>query len=229
MRIALTQSEGRLEGLEQALMKRGHEVVRSPLIETRPLLSNEVRDKARELLECPWVLFTSPAGVEAWHALNMPFRGTNIRVGVVGEKTGDIVKKYGGKVRLIGNPSTAKGLAETFLETRKAPKSDGAIGLPQGNRALPTLQDALEANGYQTHPVVIYETLMLDWQADEVEVVVLSSPSAVEALPQEVGQQAKLVALGPSTGAAIAEYGWPYTQAKRSDADAVLAAIERLA
>lgn len=221
VRVALTQSEGKLEGLEQGLLERGFEVVRTPLIETKPMLSEDVKRRASALLACPWLLFTSSSAVEAWAALGLPFDQTC--TGTVGLKTAAVVETFGGHVRLTGDPQTSVGLAETFLQS---PKASGPVGLPRGNRALPTLQDELEANGFETRPLVIYQTLERPWNTDDVDMVILSSPSAVEALPKEIGERAKLIALGPSTGAEISAYGWRYEQAKCPNADAVIEMME---
>ena len=223
LRVALTQSPGKLAGLEAGLLGRGFEVVRSPLIKTEPLLTEAVRKRAEDLLACPWLLFTSPSGVEAWGALELGFSGA--RLGAVGAKTAAALEGLGGSVSLVGEPQTSFGLAEAFLQNANAA---APVGLPRGDRALPTLQDALEKNGLETRPLVVYRTVTCGFTVDDMDVVVLSSPSAVEALPRTVGARAKLVALGPSTGAAIAEYGWSYVQAERPDADAVIEALETL-
>ncbi len=223
LRVALTQSPGKLAGLEAGLLERGFEVVRSPLIKTEPLLTEAVRKRAEDLPACPWLLFTSPSGVEAWGALEPGFGDT--RLGAVGAKTAAALEGLGGRVSLVGEPQTSLGLAEAFLQSAHAA---APVGLPRGDRALPTLQDALEKNGLETRPLVVYRTVTCGFTVDDVDVVVLSSPSAVEALPRGVGARARLVALGPSTGAAIEEYGWRYVQAERPDADAVIAALETL-
>ena len=221
IRVALTQSEGKLVGLDEALRARGFEVVRSPLIKTEPILTDEVRRRAQALLDCPWLLFTSPSGVEAWGALELPFDRNYS--GTVGQKTAAAVERLGGKVALVGEPQNAAGLAEAFLQMSNAA---APVGLPRGDRALPTLQIELENNGFETCPLVVYRTSQLSWTADEVDVVVLSSPSAVEALPSEVGKTARLIALGPSTGAAIVEVGWSYVQAESPDVEAILKGLE---
>lgn len=223
MKVALTQSVGRLMGLEPALTARGYEVVRSPLIRTEPLLSAAVRERAAALLACPWLLFTSPAGVESWRALKLPLEGLRARLGAVGAKTAKVIAGCGGELALIGEPATAEGLAEAFLES---PLAASPVGLPRGDRALPTLPVLLEKMGFAVRPVVIYRTRLLPWVAGEVQAVILASPSAVEALPEEVGVSATLIAIGPSTGAAIRELGWRCVQAARPEATAVLAALE---
>ena len=223
MRIALTHSEGRLAELADALTSRGHEVVRQPLIRTEPLTSEEVRGRAEGLLTCDWLLFTSPNAVEAWHALGLPFRDIGPRIGVVGEKTARAVCTYGGEVSLVGKLQNAEGLAETFL----GQEVSGNVGLPRGNRSLGTLQERLEAHNIQTFPVTVYETVTCTWQSEqEVDTVVLASPSAAEALPEEVGKRAKLISLGPSTSAAISKRGWRYVQADAPSAEAVVRLFE---
>ena len=229
MRVALTQSEGRLEGLEKALQARGFDVVRAPLIQTEPLLTPAVREAARALIGLPWLLFTSPAGIEAWEALGLPLEDASLngsRLGAVGDKTARALLQCGGEVSLVGEPQNAAGLAAVFLERG----GEGPVGLPQGNRALPTLRDTLVHHGFETYPVVIYKTVGLEWPDDVkgVNVVILSSPSTVESLPDEVGARARLVTLGPSTADAVAARGWRAECAERPDAASVVEVIERL-
>ncbi|MDZ7706239.1 MAG: uroporphyrinogen-III synthase [Trueperaceae bacterium] len=224
-RIALTHSSGRLRGLEPALVARGYDVVRNPLIETVPLLDGETRDRARGLLSCPWLLFTSPAAVAAWRKLNLPFRGISSKIGVVGDKTAATVQRYGGRVALVADPPTAVGLADTFLTTYPGVHH---VGLPQGNRAKPTLQQHLEASGVQTRSVVVYKTETLPWRAGDAEVVVLASPSAFKALPDDVAKRATLVAIGPTTAAAIRQQGLTPVVAARPSVAALLDTIDDL-
>ena len=229
MRVALTQSEGRLGELEGALQARSFDVLRVPLIQTAPLLTPAVREAARALIGLPWLLFTSPASVEAWGALGLPLKDASLngsRLGAVGDKTARALTEGGGEVSLVGEPQNAAGLAAVFLKSGGV----GPVGLPQGNRALPTLRDTLVQHGFETYPVVVYETVGLEWPDDikGVDVVILSSPSAVEELPDEVGARSRLVTLGPSTKDAVAARGWRAECAERPDAAAVIEVIERL-
>ena len=166
---------------------------------------------------------TSPNAVEAWHALGLPLRGINPQIGVVGEKTARAIGKLGGDVSLIGEPQHAEGLADIFLKQ----EVKGTVGLPRGNRSLKTLQERLGAHGVKTSPVTIYETVTCNWQAGEVDAVVLASPSAVQALPEEVGKHAKLISMGPSTSAAITGRGWRCIQAETPSTEAILKMFER--
>jgi uroporphyrinogen-III synthase len=223
MKIALTQSAGRLEGLEQALLAQGFEVIRAPLIQTEVLTSARTRALAQSLLACPWLLFTSPTAATAWQALGLPFKQSSI--GVVGQKTARAVQAFGGNVKLLAEPQTALGLADVFLQH---PEAAAPVGLPRSDRALPTLENELEKNGFTTRPAVIYKTTARNWQGYEADVVLLSSPSAVEALPPKLAKSAKLIALGPSTGATIKDYGWSFVQAKSPDISSIIDAIVAL-
>jgi len=223
MKVALTHSEGRLEGLEAALTAHGYGVVRVPLIETVPVPS----EAARGLLECDWLLFSSRSTLEAWDTLGLPLRGVRPHLGAVGERTAAAIRHLGGAVILVGEPQNAQGLADAFLRAVRPPAT---VGLPCGDRALGTLGVQLCAAGFEVRKAVVYETRACPWKVetvDVVDVVVLASPSAVAALPEGVGARAKLVALGPSTAAAIAGRGWGYVQADAPEAGAVLSAIER--
>ena len=241
MRVVLTQSAGKLEDLATSLRARGFEVVRNPLVRTEPLLTCDVRRVALELLACPWILFTSPAAVAAWWALELlaahPVSGEKSAtsaaktplVGAVGQKTAAAIRRYGGRVDLTATPENAGGLAQSFLtDARKA----SPVGLPCGDRALPTLKTRLEQCGVTTRSLVIYQTETLEWSvrlaAGVPDTVVLSSPSAVEALPEAVGMSARLVALGPSTGAAVRARGWCYVEAAQPNSEAVIAALNTL-
>ena len=59
----------------------------------------------------------------------------------------------------MGEPQNAAGLAGVFLKSG----GEGPVGLPQGNRALPTLRDTLVHHGFETYPVVVYQTVGLEW------------------------------------------------------------------
>ncbi len=223
MKIALTQSRGRLTGLEQALRSRGYEVVRSPLLRTEPLLNAQVKDRASNLLRCSWLLFTSPAAVEAWHSLGLSM---NVQpcIGVVGKATARRVRGFGGRVRLVAEPATAEGLAEVFLQD---PGAASPVGLLRGDRALPTLQLLLEKSGFEVQPVVVYRTVLMPWTVADVEVVVVASPSAVEALPDSIASKVRLIAIGPTTATTVREMGWSCIQAASPEVAAVVSALEQ--
>lgn len=224
MRVALTHGEGRLEALAAALEARGHEVVRSPLIETRARTDADTRCAAEGVAACPWLLFASRSAVEAWTALGLSLKGT--RVGAVGAATGAALERAGARVRVLGDPPNAEGLARAFLARRDA---RGPVGLPLGDRSRPTLAAALRRGGMEVRRCVVYATHVQTWAADEaVDAVVLASPSAAEGLPESVAARATLIALGDTTASALRGRGLRPRVARRPDAQAVLRELEAL-
>lgn len=225
MRIALAHGIGRLEALEAGLLERGHDVLREPLIEVRPRSDDATREAAAALVDAPWLLFTSRSAVEAWQGLDAGFG--RAALGAVGEGTAAALERAGGRVRLVGEPATGAGLARAFLARRDA---RGPVGLPHGQRTRANLRRALSGAGIEVRPLVVYDTVTLAWSdGGEVEAIVLASPSAVDALPQEVGTRAALVAIGPTTAHALRERGLHPRVAARPDAQAVLDQIDAVA
>lgn len=222
--VALTQSQGRLEGLGKMLSKQGFSVVSNPLIEIKPLLNNKTLIHAQKLLACQWLFFSSSATVEAWQSLALPFCSISNnkrfpRLATVGNKTAQRIENLGGKVEIVGNPQSALGLAKSFI--KRYPKAS-SVALPKGDLGLNTLQEVLESHGIVTKSLVIYRTLTKTWQIGEVDVVVLASPSAVEALPKHIAAKAILITLGKTTYQKVIERGWLGYCAKQPTSEAVL-------
>ncbi len=209
-RVVLTQSYGRLEGLQTLLEQRGYEVIREPLIETQPLLDDKTRLEAEKLLQCAWILFTSRTSVEVWQQLDIPFGPSKglqplvtPRVGAIGKKTAEDLQNIGAEIELVADLRNAENFADMFLNH---PKAAGPVGLPQGDKALDTLQTKLVSHGFEVWPVVIYKTVLRPQSFHNVDVIVLASPSGVEALQDTGGE--KLVAIGETTLNAIKAKGW---------------------
>ncbi|MER3479516.1 MAG: uroporphyrinogen-III synthase [Meiothermus sp.] len=219
MTVALTHSEGRLEGLEARLEALGYRVLRHPLISTRTLTGVSLEG----LEACPWWLFSSQAAVRAVVELGGRLEGH--RIGAVGPGTAQALRALGAGVELTGPQGHAESLARALI-ARRAP---GPVGLPQGDRALPTLADALTRAGYEVRTVTVYQTLTRPWPAAAPipEFTLLASPSAVEALPLEVARQTHCIALGPSTAESLRARGLCFSQAPDPSVAGVLAAIER--
>lgn len=218
MTVALTHAEGRLEGLRERLETRGYRVVHYPLIATQTL-----QGVSLEPLEaCCWWLFSSQAAVRAVVELGGRFAGH--RLGAVGEGTAQALRDLGLEVELVSPEGHAESLARAFI----AWQAPGPVGLPRGNRALPTLADLLEGAGYEVRALTVYKTLTQPWPSDAPipDLTVLASPSAVEALPVEVARQTHCIALGPSTAQSLRACGLSYSQAQSPSVEGVIAAIE---
>ena len=219
MNILLTHSEGRLEGLAQALREQGFTVTHRPLVYTEFLPAAEVRAEAEKLRGANWLLFSSRTAVQAWVALELSLK--TYKIGVVGQKTAAEVEKSGGSVSVLAKPENAEGLLEAFTAHVSPPLN---VGLPCGEQALPTLPQGLADAGFTVIKAVLYRTHTRPLTQTNADLIVLASPSAVAVLP-ETAAQTQLVALGPSTAAAVKKRGWPVTEAHTPDASGVVQAV----
>jgi uroporphyrinogen-III synthase len=215
--VALTHSVGRLAGLGDALKARGFEVVHHPLVQIETVQDADITP----LMDCPWWLFTSTSGVEALLELGVSFAGR--KTGSVGEATGHALLRAGATVELVG-PGNAAGLAEIFVGR----VGRGPVGLPLGDHALPTLRVMLEDAGLDVRAVTVYRNRVQPWPegAPTPDVVVLASPSAASALPLEIAQRSRLIALGSSTAERLSALGLQCLTASEASTDAVLDLLE---
>jgi len=224
MRVAVTASVGRLAGLEARLRAAGYEAVRAPLVRTAPTAD---ADAARKLLGLAWRLYPSRSAVAAWIGLGLGF-DDGARIGAVGPGTAADLGLAGVQVDVIARPATAAALGRGVLRHADGPRAGDVVGVVQGDRARSTLADALRAAGVDVRTATVYATEGVGWSLTErVDAVVLASPSAVAALPEAIGAEALLVAIGPTTAAAAVRRGWSVVQAAEPTVDGVLGAMAR--
>jgi len=228
VRIALTHSSGRLEALAAALRELGHEVVHTPSIATAPLLDDATKRSAAQLVGLPWRCYPSRSAVEAWSALGLPF-DDGARLAAVGSGTAAALHAAGAARVLTPERSaaTAAGLASAVLA---AGARGAAVGVVQGRRARPELETRLRDGGALPRRAVVYDVVSVPWSSDVgFDAVLLASPSAVAALPDDLARRSHLVALGPTTAAAIRDRGWSCQQASEPTVAGALTALTRLA
>ncbi len=221
MKVGLTQSAGRLAELEPLLLQRGYQVLRQPLIETRTL-----RGVSLEPLEaCPWWLFTSLAAVQG--VLQLGASLENRKLGAVGEATAKALQQGGGEVLLVCAEASVSSLLGSFMALGEV----GPVGLPQGNRALPTLAEGLQKAGYEIRPLVVYQTQAIPWPEAIAfpEITLVASPSALEGLSQGFAHRTLFVAIGSTTAQSLQERGWNFVVPKEMSVQGLLVAIESLA
>jgi len=230
MKVVLTYSLGRLVGLAEALYDEGFDVEHTPLIETVSLQDEETKRQAKALLDCPWLLFTSQKAVETWHELNqdkMPKQNINTtpKHGAVGQQTAAALRQRGYKIDLVAQPQNAQGLINCFTSH---PEACGPVGLAQGNLALDDLETGLERMGFETQTLTIYQTRTQEWQAKLANIIVVASPSALAAIPDEVAIKAQFISLGKTTQDAVTLKGWNGLKASEPTIDAVLDVLDQL-
>jgi len=154
----------------------------------------------------------------------------------VGPGTATALLDAGAAPELIGDGDAAS-LAAAFLGH---PLAAGPVGLALGDRALGTLRDALEASGHQVVTATVYRTESLPVPAAcsrlaSADAVLLASPSAVTVLydpldgllPGLPGPPT-IIAIGPTTAAAVRATGRRCLQASEPTAAAIVACIEHV-
>jgi uroporphyrinogen-III synthase len=219
MKVLLTHSTGAMEGLEARLKQEGFEVFHTPLIETRILTSASLD----VIDECEWWLFSSRAAVKAVKKLGGHFRSH--RLGAVGNGTAKALLKAGGENILVAEEESGQGLVNTFLRAGLK----GTIGLPVGNLSVRTVQTALEAANIPFLEAVVYETITLPWSVlATVDVILVASPSAFEAIPLKVLERAKLVALGETTAKHIIAKGYTSKISKTPSAQSIVLCLQEM-
>jgi uroporphyrinogen-III synthase len=214
--VALTQSLGRLENLESSLCARGLTVLRIPLVRTVPLSVS-----LKPLQACRWWLISSVATVEALEALGADFSAH--RFGAVGRATANAIRTAGGRVDLIAPEGNAASLAKQFLNLEPSERGE-PIGLPCGDRTLSTLNDELSRAGISTHKCCVYSSQPNPWPIDapQPNLIVIASPTAAHALPEDIATRASLIALGSTTAASIQARGWTCRVAREPTTEALL-------
>ena len=217
--VALTQSLGRLENLESSLCAHGLKVLRIPLLRTVPLPVS-----LEPLHACRWWLISSVATVEALEALGADFAVQ--RFGAVGRATANAIRAAGGEIGLIAPEGNATSLAQRFLMLERADPSE-TVGLPMGDRTLNTLNETLTRAGITTQTLCVYSSQTNTWPTDapQPDVIVLASPTATHALPEQVAARASLIALGKTTAASIKARGWTCRTAREPSVKALLELI----
>ncbi|MFN2322851.1 MAG: uroporphyrinogen-III synthase [Trueperaceae bacterium] len=227
MRVAITASSGRLEGLEARLRALGHDPVRNPLIAVRPRTDEASRVAAAALEPLRWRLYPSRTAVEAWRALGLGF-DPETRLGAVGPATAAALREAGAHVDLVARPATAAALAAQVLAHPDGPRQGEAVAVVQGSSARPALARGLRAGRVDVRLAVVYDREGLGWRLETpVDAIVVASPSGIAALPALVGGAALIVAIGPTTAAAARRRGWRVAIAAAPTAEAVAAALAR--
>lgn len=245
VRVLLTRPRGRNEELAFLLEDEGAEVESLPILELVPPTDpRPLAAAAEHVSRYRWVLFTSPAGVDAFHEA-LREAGTRksvdrIRIGSVGPRTTKALTLLGYSVTVEAVDTTGPGL---FAALREDLRPGDEILLPSAEEGRLELRDALEDAGLEVTKVAAYRSEAAVLSEDErarlrenpPHVVVMGSPRTVEALHEELATdaaaiftKARLVAIGPTTAGALESLGHPAAEvAERPTAESLVEAIVR--
>ncbi len=204
-RVVVTRPAGREQPLVDRLRAAGHEVLHVPLVATEPLGDDPV-----DVGGYDWVVLTSVTGA---HELRRRMRGTPARVAAIGRATAEAF----GRADVVATISTQEGLLAAL------PPSPGRVLFAGAEGARRLLPETLGAD-----VVTLYRTVELappEWP--DSDLVVLASASATRALGR-VAPGSRVVSIGPETTRAAEAVGLRIAaEAKTSDVDGLVAAVEQ--
>ena len=235
-RIVVTRPKLRAGTLSARLRALGAEVIEFPCIETVPIDPCPAMDAAMENIgDYEWLVFTSPAGVEAfWARLRRLGRDARclggVRLAVTGPATAEALEKCGLVPDLMPGTYSGAQLGESLA------KGTGVrVLLLRAEEASHALTDALEAAGVPYDDVAVYRTrygnprsqaLREALEAGRIDFVTFTSASTVKGFAAAVGEDADFsrtlgLCIGEQTAAEAGRRGIPVRVAAE-------AAIDRL-
>ena len=143
-RILLTRADEDCAAWAEALERAGAVAVVLPCITAEPLDAPTLRSAlADAAANADWIVFTSRRGVEAFARLAEKGSAGRARIAVVGPSTAGAASQLLGRVDLIGESGTAKGLADALLPAVRDAASNrrpGSAGV--GDRGSPPTRPA---------------------------------------------------------------------------------------
>ena len=242
VRVLVTRPRERAGELCFLLEDEGAEVVSIPLLELLPPEDpRPLRAAAERIQRYAWIAFASPGAVQALVEASREAGSSEqlqrTPVAAVGPKTAQAAREYGLRIELQAAVATGAGLAEA-LKDRYQPEDEILLPIAEGGRT--ELFDALSAAGARVTRVVAYRSVNAEVDAAVLEslagappdVVLFGSPRSAEAFLERAGErgrevlaQARRVAIGPTTAAALEGMGFPPTAvARRPTAEGLLEA-----
>lgn len=241
-RIVVTRAIEQARGLKLRLENMGAVVMLFPAVSfSEPPDTAELDRSIQNLGQVDWILFTSANAVrffaERCRKLGVePSDVGDCRCAAVGPATASAVAATGFSVDHVAQEFLGTALARELSATLAGKK----ILLPRSERARADLPDALKSVGAEVTEVVAYHTggvgavepgVMLAIREADVDVISFFSPSAVENMRGELGEEtfsrlganAAMAAVGPVTAAALRDAGF------RVSIEAPLATAESMA
>jgi uroporphyrinogen-III synthase len=229
--VAVTRDEGADGPLSRALREAGLDPVRCTVIEEQPADAAAIEAAAGRLEAYDFVVCSSPRSV---HALVKARGGAwprGVATAAVGAQTASVLVSAGADPPpLVPDGDGADPLWALLSRMAWRGKRVLLPGVKGGRRRL---AESLRAGGALVEEVEAYRMLPRDsglvaaeWQAADPNAAVIASPSTGTALVQAVGaaaldRLAAVVAIGPTTAAALREAGVRNLVSPRADWGAV--------
>lgn len=236
-RIVVTRATEDAERWADRLRRLGAHPVMLPCLEIVPIDDPGIATALTAALAgATWLVLSARRGVEEVARITQGALPRALHVAVVGPTTARASAEMLGRVDLVATESSARGLARALLARLDSDARDadrvivaGAVnGRSDVERALSEAGIAVtRIDLYATEPVPPVAAKR-DLGAEDVDIILLASPSAAEGLVNcaLVPSQARVIAIGPTTTAAAAAVGLTISgEARRPDLVGLLEAI----
>jgi uroporphyrinogen III methyltransferase / synthase len=240
--IVVTRATQQAETLSRMLREKGATVIEMPATRIARLDTAGVQEAIDRLRDFQWLVFTSQNGVALfWEQLIGSSRDARslagCRVAAVGPGSAAALLERGIIVDLVPERFVAEALLDA-LRTREDVAGRTVLYVT-AEGARDVLRSGLEEMGAAVHVVQAYRSVRDGRGADrlraalengKVDLVTVTSASAVRAFVELVGEEAalkaRLASIGPATSAAAREAGLDVAvEAEESTFNALVAAI----
>ena len=235
LRVAVTRDEPAEGPLSTALREHGLEPIACPAVRELPAPDPaELRQTALAADDYDWIVASSARAVhaliEARGGLTLP---AELKAAAVGEATAGALRAGGIRDVFVAGEPGAEGLLRALR--RVGPWRGKRVLMPRAAEGRDVLANGLRDAGAVVDEVVAYvtaaelgESIRMIWERERPIAAVISSPSAVRALNEALGTDAlralnAVVAIGPTTGAALAALGIPSRRAAETSFEAAAA------
>jgi uroporphyrinogen III methyltransferase/synthase len=238
-RVVVTRARAQASELSRRLDALGAEPIELPAIRIEPRIdSKDVRRAVEGLHAYALVCLTSANGVrllfEAMAEQGKDARAlANATVAAIGSGTAAALAEHGVMADLIPEEFVAEELVKALAELELAGKP---VLIARAAEARGVLPEALRKRGAEVDVVALYETVAerpdpdAIERASEADYLTFTSSSTVrnfvEALPDDLAANARIVSIGPVTSEAAREAGLTVdVEASRHDIDGLVEAL----
>jgi uroporphyrinogen-III synthase len=223
IRVLVTRPRERAEELCFLLEDEGAEVLSVPLLELRPPEDpRPLASAAEHIQRYKWVVFASPSAVEAlMEALReagTADRLRRVKVAAVGPRTARAAESFGLEVAAEPEEGTGEAL---FQLIKDALQPGDEVLLPAAEEGRREMEDGLREAGVLVTRVTAYRSTPAPLPPEALEMLeatpphaaLFASPRTAEAFLDAAGRErlgaARVVAIGPTTAAALERLGLP--------------------
>ena len=217
--VVVTRTREQSSSLATKLRDLGAMPVEVPLITIAPPADrgSALRAALAELSRYDWLVVTSTNGVDAVVDIVGPVLAS-VRVAAIGPATAARLRRAGVEPALVPERYVAEGLLGAF----PAPPVDrvGRVLLAQAADARHVLAEGLRERGWSVDPVVAYQTVAADidaearWKVAGADAVTFTSSSTIERFVDAFGVAAVppiVACIGPITASSAREHGLDVT------------------